>query len=50
MNCPACENNMDERDFGGVHVDVCCACKGVWFDIHEIQRLSMKPMKVLARH
>lgn len=40
MNCPACSSEMQEKDFGGVHVDVCPSCKGIWFDWLELKKLD----------
>ncbi|MFT7538424.1 MAG: Zn-finger nucleic acid-binding protein [Lysobacterales bacterium] len=42
MNCPACSNSMNEKEFGGVKIDVCTLCKGLWFDVHEIKQLDEK--------
>jgi hypothetical protein len=41
MNCPACQKEMTEKDFGGVKVDVCDkGCKSIWFDWHELTKLD----------
>ncbi len=41
MNCPVCSNEMIEKDFGGVLVDVCeNGCKGMWFDWMELGKLD----------
>ena len=41
MNCPVCQGQMTEQDFGGVMVDVCKdGCKGVWFDWNELIKLD----------
>lgn len=41
MICPVCSSQMVERDFGGVHVDVCAdGCKGMWFDWGELNHLD----------
>ena len=41
MNCPVCKNEMVEKDFGGVMVDVCeNGCKGIWFDWLELEKLD----------
>jgi len=41
MNCPICQKEMVEEDFGGVVVDVCKnGCKGIWFDWLEIGKLD----------
>ncbi|MDD4202511.1 MAG: zf-TFIIB domain-containing protein [Candidatus Omnitrophica bacterium] len=43
MNCPACNKEMVEKDFGGVAVDVCeNGCKGIWFDWFELMKLDEK--------
>jgi len=43
MKCPVCQNDMVEKDFGGVIVDVCeNGCKGIWFDWAEIVKLDEK--------
>jgi Zn-finger nucleic acid-binding protein len=41
MKCPVCANEMIERDFGGVTVDVCAdGCQGLWFDWFELMKLD----------
>ena len=41
MKCPACQSAMVEKNFGGVHVDVCeNGCKGMWFDWMELVKLD----------
>ena len=41
MNCPVCQTEMLEKDFGGVKVDVCeNGCKGIWFDWFELMKLD----------
>src|SRR5437868_4029401 len=42
MNCPVCKTTMPERDFGGVKVNVCDGCKGIWFDWFELAKLDEK--------
>ncbi|MFH1645391.1 MAG: zf-TFIIB domain-containing protein [Candidatus Omnitrophota bacterium] len=43
MNCPICQKNMIEQDFGGVKVDVCTeGCNGIWFDWTELMKLDEK--------
>lgn len=40
MNCPRCETSaLDERDRNGVTVDVCPACRGVWLDRGELEKM-----------
>lgn len=40
MNCPACENQLSEREAGGIKVDVCRACGGIWFDNFELMKVD----------
>lgn len=41
MKCPVCSNEMIEKDFGGVMIDVCeNGCKGLWFDWFELEKLD----------
>ena len=43
MKCPVCQNEMAEKNFGGILVDVCeDGCKGIWFDWNELNRLDEK--------
>ena len=43
MKCPVCDNEMVEKDLGGVLVDVCeTGCKGMWFDWMELSKLDEK--------
>jgi uncharacterized protein len=40
MNCPRCrESTLDERERDGVVIDVCRACKGLWLDRGELEKL-----------
>lgn len=39
LDCPACENPMKVEAHGGMRLDVCHGCRGVWFDHHEIGRI-----------
>ena len=36
MRCPKCGGNLAERDLGGVKVDRCTDCNGVWLDAGEL--------------
>ena len=41
MNCPACENELQEISVGGVEVDVCRdGCGGIWFDNYELEKFD----------
>jgi Zn-finger nucleic acid-binding protein len=37
VRCPRCGKSMNERDFGGVQVDVCeSGCRGLWLEWSEL--------------
>ena len=41
MQCPVCQKELVERDFGGVKVDVCKdGCKGLWLGWMELGKLD----------
>jgi len=37
MNCPSCSSEMKEETRGGVRLDLCGVCFGVWFDGGELE-------------
>lgn len=39
MNCPKCKGSMESVVFETVEVDRCTACKGLFFDGHEAEKL-----------
>ncbi len=48
LNCPACGVAMARGSLGGVTVDTCDACKGVWFDVGELSiAFGLKPPQSL---
>jgi Zn-finger nucleic acid-binding protein len=41
MKCPACYNELTQKQVGSVSVDVCeGGCGGIWFDAFELQRVD----------
>ena len=40
MKCPKCGSDLKTVESRGIEVDVCDNCKGVWFDLSEIEQLS----------
>ena len=41
MKCPACYNELVEKQVGSVFVDVCeGGCGGIWFDAFELERVD----------
>ena len=43
MNCPACQQPMQEMALGQVTVDRCTGCQGIWFDSIEREQLMALP-------
>lgn len=39
LNCPMCDKVMERRQHSGLTLDVCTACKGVWFDHVELKSI-----------
>lgn len=40
LNCPKCQQLMAQITFGGVTVDRCTTCSGIWFDFQEEAKLK----------
>lgn len=48
MNCPRCQGAvLDERERDGVVVDVCRACRGMWLDRGELEKLVARATREL---
>lgn len=39
MECPNCSNQMNEVNRFGVDIDFCPACKGIWLDRGEVEKI-----------
>jgi Zn-finger nucleic acid-binding protein len=39
MRCPRCESVLQEKEREGVTVDACVACRGIWLDRGELEKL-----------
>ena len=39
MNCPRCNTALDLSERQGVEIDVCPACRGVWLDRGELDKI-----------
>jgi Zn-finger nucleic acid-binding protein len=37
--CPSCDQPMRMEEHAGIRLDVCRACRGVWFDHHELKAI-----------
>jgi Zn-finger nucleic acid-binding protein len=40
MNCPRCQGRLQARSTGGVEIDECSSCQGIWFDADELRRVK----------
>lgn len=40
MNCPKCNAAMETLAVGGIEVERCTGCKGLWFDAREHEKLK----------
>ena len=38
--CPRCRKGMERPLVGGISVDVCRECRGIWFDNGELQKVT----------
>ncbi|MES2178062.1 MAG: zf-TFIIB domain-containing protein [Gemmatimonadota bacterium] len=49
LRCPACDKTMERREHGGLTLDVCASCKGVWFDHIELRSVWSLAIAALGR-
>ena len=48
-NCPSCNSSpMNREDYGGLPVDTCNGCRGVWLDDGELVSLKRTEMHIKA--
>lgn len=40
MNCPKCNSAMEKVDYHSIIIDRCTRCKGIWFDMLEVEHLK----------
>lgn len=50
LNCPRCASSvLDEQPHGGVVVDRCGQCGGIWLDMLELEKVvSARPIKLVS--
>ena len=49
LDCPQCKRAMDRMEQHGVKLDMCLACKGLWFDMGELAAVyNLQPVQGLA--
>lgn len=39
MTCPNCGETLRERERSGIEIDMCPACRGIWLDRGELEKL-----------
>lgn len=39
MHCPKCGQKLVTQSRGGVEIDVCPSCRGVWLDANELETI-----------
>ncbi|HUP89472.1 MAG TPA: zf-TFIIB domain-containing protein [Longimicrobiales bacterium] len=39
LDCPRCQRPLTSSEHGGLKLDACKHCRGVWFDRHEFQEI-----------
>jgi Zn-finger nucleic acid-binding protein len=49
MDCPACGHRLRPFAFGGVRLDACARCGGIWFDDDELRRMREERPQALER-
>jgi hypothetical protein len=42
MKCPKCGAQLEEIAFGGVRIDKCFGCEGIWLDKGELEMIRKK--------
>ena len=50
LQCPKCAGGMEEVDHGGVTIDRCTHCQGIWFDTGEFEQLKLVPGSEILDH
>ena len=40
MDCPKCKSTMEKVEYQSIEVDRCTGCKGLWFDLMELESLE----------
>lgn len=49
MKCPKCGGELNEVTFRGIKIDKCSACRGVWLDNGELEKLAGPEEKSIVR-
>ena len=49
MKCPKCGMQLEEIPFGGVRIDKCFSCEGLWLDKGELEVIRKKEDGFMGR-
>jgi hypothetical protein len=49
MKCPKCGMQLEEVEFGGVKIDKCFHCEGIWLDKGELETMQAKEAGFISR-
>ena len=49
MLCPVCKTGLSMADRGGVEIDFCPSCRGVWLDRGELDKIIERTQPPVAR-
>lgn len=49
MKCPKCGMQLEEISLGGVRIDKCFSCQGLWLDAGELEAISAKESGFMQR-
>ena len=51
MICPRCnKHSLEEQQKGGIIIDICHECRGIWLDHGELERLIAKATQEMGGH
>ncbi|HYH31828.1 MAG TPA: zf-TFIIB domain-containing protein [Pseudonocardia sp.] len=50
MICPKCQNPMHTVDRGGVHIEQCQGCRGIFLDRGELEQISGAEQRFYGGH
>ncbi|MFI5395068.1 MAG: zf-TFIIB domain-containing protein [Candidatus Binatia bacterium] len=42
MRCPKCGEHLHQRSLNGVEVEECAACRGMWLDQGELEKIGQR--------
>ncbi len=49
IQCPGCTSTMEKHEIGGITIDICPDCEGVWLDKGELEQLLVKKPELMCK-